>query len=100
MSGQSVMVAIRATTGRLSLSTTGRAVMLLKVREGIGMGGLATWLFCHSTGRRTGCSQQISGLPSATRYCNAKRAAQLTRPPIKDHHTYLTMTPTDTERIS
>ena len=31
MSGHSVIVAMRATTGRLSLSTTGRALMLRKV---------------------------------------------------------------------
>src|SRR5690348_3637102 len=34
MSGQSVIVAMRATTGRLSLSTTGRARMLRSVRVG------------------------------------------------------------------
>ena len=33
MIGHSVMVAIRATTGRLSLSTTGRALMPLNVND-------------------------------------------------------------------
>ena len=33
MIGQSVMVAMRATTGRFNLSTTGRAVMLSSVRD-------------------------------------------------------------------
>ena len=34
MSGQSVIVAMRATTGRFSLSTTGRARMPLNVKDG------------------------------------------------------------------
>ena len=33
VSGQSMMVAMRATTGRFSLSTTGRALMLLNVND-------------------------------------------------------------------
>jgi hypothetical protein len=37
MSGHSVMVAILATTGRFNLTTTGRAVMSLTVKEACGI---------------------------------------------------------------
>ena len=37
MSGHSVMVAMRATTGRFNLSTTGRAVILSNVSDCNGM---------------------------------------------------------------
>jgi hypothetical protein len=50
MSGQSVMVAILATTGRFSFSTMGRAVIDRKVREVEGMTGISRQ--CNGAGMR------------------------------------------------